>query len=401
MRFELSRSPVDLSRINGFSSLVLDRLEWESPRRSRNISKRREFPKSRRRRCSGSSIPRFVSRIALVVPQLMRDSQGLVAHNRGDKLPEHKRYLARDEPDAPRLRTLLEVVQHVKPTALLGLSTVGGTFTPEILKLMADLNEKPIVFALSNPVAQAECTFEEAVAGTNGKVLYASGSPFDSVMYQGMLKEPGQGNNMSVAFSQLTTQSLIVDVQVCLPGNRIIGNSRWCHFRTFSLPLTLPRLVLMLPRYADSRRPYPSRRARTCRLSHSGRAIPKSPLPGRRPNSRSDHHHRQDDHSIRTESRSRHQDRIAKHDRSRTRYLRSSADVSPSHRGSLSGESGRGRSCGLVTMRSRFVLVEICQFNAVPFVHSSRAVDRNARTRAKSQTVTKARTWENAMLITR
>ncbi|GJN93671.1 hypothetical protein Rhopal_006728-T1 [Rhodotorula paludigena] len=126
------------------------------------------------------------------------DSKGLVAHNRGDKLPIHKQYLARSEPDAPKLRTLQEVVEHVKPTALLGLSTVGGTFTKEILNLMASYNKRPIVFALSNPVAQAECTFEEAVEGTDGRVLYASGSPFDPVSYNNKRYEPGQGNNMYI-----------------------------------------------------------------------------------------------------------------------------------------------------------------------------------------------------------
>jgi malate dehydrogenase (oxaloacetate-decarboxylating)(NADP+) len=122
--------------------------------------------------------------------------QGLVANNRGDKLPEHKRYLSRTEEDAPKLRTLQSVVEHVRPTALLGLSTVGGTFTKEILGLMAQYNERPIVFALSNPVAQAECTFEEAVEGTHGKALFASGSPFDPVVYHDKMMEPGQGNNM-------------------------------------------------------------------------------------------------------------------------------------------------------------------------------------------------------------
>lgn len=58
-------------------------------------------------------------------------TQGLVAHNRGDKLPEHKRYLARSEPDAPKLKTLQEVLEHVQPTALMGLSTLGGAFTKE------------------------------------------------------------------------------------------------------------------------------------------------------------------------------------------------------------------------------------------------------------------------------
>ncbi|BGP57575.1 hypothetical protein JCM8202v2_005219 [Rhodotorula sphaerocarpa] len=126
------------------------------------------------------------------------DSKGLVAHNRGDNLPEHKRYLARSEPDAPKLRTLQEVVEHVQPTSLMGLSTVGGMFTKEILGLMAQYNKRPIVFALSNPVAQAECTFEEAVEGTDGRVLYASGSPFDPVEFKNHRYEPGQGNNMYV-----------------------------------------------------------------------------------------------------------------------------------------------------------------------------------------------------------
>ncbi|KAM0754105.1 hypothetical protein T439DRAFT_322991 [Meredithblackwellia eburnea MCA 4105] len=126
------------------------------------------------------------------------DSKGLVATNRGDKLPEHKVFLARTEEDAPKLRTLEEVVRHVQPTALLGLSTVGGTFTKSILEYMGEINEKPIVFALSNPVAQAECTFEEAIEGTKGRVLFASGSPFDPVVYQDKLREPGQGNNMYI-----------------------------------------------------------------------------------------------------------------------------------------------------------------------------------------------------------
>ncbi|GAA6009498.1 hypothetical protein JCM11491_003579 [Sporobolomyces phaffii] len=126
------------------------------------------------------------------------DSKGLVAHNRGDKLPQHKEYLARSEADAPRLPNLLEVLKHVKPTALLGLSTVGGSFTHEILSLMAEYNKRPIVFALSNPVSQAECTFEEAIESTNGSVLFASGSPFDNVEYNSKTYEPGQGNNLYI-----------------------------------------------------------------------------------------------------------------------------------------------------------------------------------------------------------
>ncbi|GAA5877685.1 hypothetical protein JCM16303_000204 [Sporobolomyces ruberrimus] len=126
------------------------------------------------------------------------DSKGLVAHNRGDKLPSHKEYLARSDPSTPRLPNLLEVLKHVKPTALLGLSTVGGSFNHEILSLMAEYNKRPVVFALSNPLSQAECTFEEAIESTNGSVLFASGTAFDKVEYNAKVYEPGQGNNLYI-----------------------------------------------------------------------------------------------------------------------------------------------------------------------------------------------------------
>ena len=79
------------------------------------------------------------------------DSKGLVATNRGDKLPVHKVALARTDPDTPRLKTLDEVVDFVKPTGLLGLSTTGGSFTEGILKKMASFNKNPIVFRIIHP----------------------------------------------------------------------------------------------------------------------------------------------------------------------------------------------------------------------------------------------------------
>ena len=76
------------------------------------------------------------------------DSKGLVALNRGDKLPVHKIPLARTDPDTPRLKTLPEVLDWVKPTALLGLSTTGGSFTEAIVKKMAEFNKNPIIFRI-------------------------------------------------------------------------------------------------------------------------------------------------------------------------------------------------------------------------------------------------------------
>jgi len=126
------------------------------------------------------------------------DSNGLVTLDRGDKLAEHKVYFARDDNNGQQFQSLARLIDHVKPTILMGLSTIGGAFTPELIQKMAQLNEYPIIFPLSNPSSKSECTFEEAVKNTNGKVLFASGSPFPSLEWEGKMLTPGQGNNMYV-----------------------------------------------------------------------------------------------------------------------------------------------------------------------------------------------------------
>ncbi|KAF1356587.1 hypothetical protein BDV97DRAFT_394490 [Delphinella strobiligena] len=126
------------------------------------------------------------------------DSKGLVTDDRGDKLAEHKLYFSRNDNEGKQYKSLDEVVEYVKPTILMGLSTIGGAFTPKILSRMAELNERPIVFPLSNPSSKSECTFEEAFEHTQGRCLFASGSPFPAIERDGKTYEPGQGNNMYV-----------------------------------------------------------------------------------------------------------------------------------------------------------------------------------------------------------
>lgn len=131
------------------------------------------------------------------------DTKGLVTMDRGDKLADHKVYFARTDNQGQQFKTLEEVVDHVKPTILMGLSTIGGVFTPEIIRKMADWNTAPIIFPLSNPSSKSECDFETAIKHTDGRALFASGSPFQPFSFTNSAGEtrthyPGQGNNMYV-----------------------------------------------------------------------------------------------------------------------------------------------------------------------------------------------------------
>ncbi|MCX7893393.1 MAG: NAD-dependent malic enzyme [Burkholderiales bacterium] len=119
------------------------------------------------------------------------DSHGLVVKGRAD-LAEHKRRYAHEH--AP-VADFLSAVKALAPTAIIGVAAVGGTFTREVLATMAALNERPIVFALSNPTSKSECTAAEAYAATGGRALFACGSPFDPVTLGGRTFVPRQGNN--------------------------------------------------------------------------------------------------------------------------------------------------------------------------------------------------------------
>ena len=119
------------------------------------------------------------------------DSKGLIVKTRTD-LSTHKLHFAHDH--AP-CGDLLSAVKFLKPTMLIGVSGQPKTFTEEIVKLMAATNQRPVIFALSNPTSKAECTAEEAYTWTEGRAIFASGSPFKPVTIKGQTLVPGQGNN--------------------------------------------------------------------------------------------------------------------------------------------------------------------------------------------------------------
>ena len=119
------------------------------------------------------------------------DSKGLVVRSRTD-LAEHKLPYAQDH--AP-VADLLSVVWAARPTAIIGVSGQPQTFTRDVVQAMSEINDRPIVFALSNPTSKSECTAEQAYQWSQGRAVFASGSPFPPVAYGGRTFVPGQANN--------------------------------------------------------------------------------------------------------------------------------------------------------------------------------------------------------------
>jgi malate dehydrogenase (oxaloacetate-decarboxylating)(NADP+) len=119
------------------------------------------------------------------------DSTGLVVKSRPD-LAAHKRPYAHDHDFNA---DPISVINSLRPTAIIGVSGKAGILSEPILKRMAEINERPIIFALSNPTSKAECTAEDAYRLTNGRAVFASGSPFEPVLMDGKKLIPGQGNN--------------------------------------------------------------------------------------------------------------------------------------------------------------------------------------------------------------
>jgi malate dehydrogenase (oxaloacetate-decarboxylating)(NADP+) len=152
------------------------------------------------------------------------DSRGLVVRSRTDLAP-HKQPYAHDH---PFVGSLAEAVDLLRPTALIGVSGTPATFTRPIVTALAQINPRPIVFALSNPTSKAECTAEQAYTWSEGRAIFASGSPFAPVELDGRRHVPGQGNNVyifpGVGLGALASESREVTDAMFLAAARTLAS---------------------------------------------------------------------------------------------------------------------------------------------------------------------------------
>jgi malate dehydrogenase (oxaloacetate-decarboxylating)(NADP+) len=152
------------------------------------------------------------------------DSKGLLVADR-ENLPEQKKPYAHEH--APT-RDFLDAVKALQPTAILGLSGQPRSFTKDVVEAMASINDRPIIFALSNPTSLAECTAEQAYTWSNGKAIFASGSPFDPVKFGNQTFVPGQGNNAyifpGVGLGAIISRARVITDEMFLAAAHSLAN---------------------------------------------------------------------------------------------------------------------------------------------------------------------------------
>ena len=124
----------------------------------------------------------------------MFDVNGLLESSRTDLLDFQKPYAHKHTPT----RDFVAAIESIKPTTIIGVSTIGGAFNQKVIEAMARINERTVILALSNPTEHAECTPEQAYTWSKGKAIYAAGVQFEPVHYNGQTFLPGQANNFYI-----------------------------------------------------------------------------------------------------------------------------------------------------------------------------------------------------------
>jgi malate dehydrogenase (oxaloacetate-decarboxylating)(NADP+) len=152
------------------------------------------------------------------------DINGLLEDSRKDLVDFQKPYGHKHAPT----RDFVAAIESIKPTTIIGVSTVGGTFTQKVIEAMSRINERPVVLALSNPTEHAECTPEQAYTWSKGKAIYAAGVQFPPVHYNGQTLLPGQANNFyifpAVGMAIFATQASRVTDEMFIEAARAVAD---------------------------------------------------------------------------------------------------------------------------------------------------------------------------------
>jgi malate dehydrogenase (oxaloacetate-decarboxylating)(NADP+) len=154
----------------------------------------------------------------------MFDINGLLEATRTDLVDFQKPYA---HPHAPT-RDFVAAIESIKPTTIIGVSTIGGAFTQKVIEAMSRTNERPVVLALSNPTEHAECTAEQAYTWSKGKAIYAAGVQFAPVHYNGKTFLPGQANNFyifpAVGMAIFATQAKRVTDEMFIEAGQAVAD---------------------------------------------------------------------------------------------------------------------------------------------------------------------------------
>ncbi len=151
------------------------------------------------------------------------DINGLVQSSRKDLADFQKPFAHKHKPCS----SFVDAINDIKPTGIIGVSTVPKLFNQAVIEAMSNINERPIIFPYSNPTSRSECTAEEAYKWSKGQAIFASGSPFDPVTLQGKTFVPGQGNNVyifpAMGMAVLATQSTRVTEQMFIVAAKAVA----------------------------------------------------------------------------------------------------------------------------------------------------------------------------------